>query len=141
MPGWFKGDSVEFLQSVYRNPEFDMATRISAARDAAAFERPKLSQSTVDESVTHIVRMPRPMKTVEDWASRGLEGGRPYGTRPIITFARASYVTRPAPSAGNRACVRVFTTSISSGGSEATTLPALPLCEMFQNSSKSVNVR
>ena len=40
IPNAFTGDSVAFLQSIYKNPEIPLRLRIDAAAKAARFERP-----------------------------------------------------------------------------------------------------
>src|SRR5689334_6081396 len=54
----FKGDAIEFLQWIYKNPDFDLVTRMDAAKNAAAFERPKKSETTIEDKRETVVRMP-----------------------------------------------------------------------------------
>ena len=60
-PDAFKGDGVEFLQAVYKNQEFDFQTRMEAATRAAPFERPKKTESTVENLTPTVVYMPTPL--------------------------------------------------------------------------------
>jgi hypothetical protein len=46
-PGAFAGDSVEFLQMLYRDPNQSMSVRLAAATTASKFERPTLTAVAV----------------------------------------------------------------------------------------------
>jgi hypothetical protein len=43
VPAAFAGDSIAFLQCIYRDPNQELAVRLDAAKAAARFERPSLS--------------------------------------------------------------------------------------------------
>ena len=66
-PDAFNGDGVDFLQAIYRSPEFDADMRMEAATPAAAFERPKKSESTIDDKRQYVVRMPPPVTDLAEW--------------------------------------------------------------------------
>jgi len=63
----FKGDGVEFLQAVYKNPKFDFEIRMEAATRVAQFERAKKTESMIDDKREFVVRMPQPPKDLEEW--------------------------------------------------------------------------
>src|SRR4051794_3102516 len=47
VPDAFEGDSVAFLQTVYKNPTLPFPVRLDAAAKAARFERPILSATNM----------------------------------------------------------------------------------------------
>ena len=47
VPDAFAGDSVAFLQTVYKDPKLPLSTRLDAAAKAARFERPMLTSSNM----------------------------------------------------------------------------------------------
>jgi hypothetical protein len=69
----FKGDGVDFLQMIYKNPNFDVDFRLEAATRAASFERPKKSETAITQEQTYIVRMPHPVADLDEW--KRLYGG------------------------------------------------------------------
>lgn len=69
-PDAFKGDGVDFLQAVYRSPNFDFEVRMEAATRAAAFERAKKTESTIDDKRQYVVRMPNAPADLEAWKAQ-----------------------------------------------------------------------
>ena len=57
IPDAFVGDAHTLLMAVYKNPAFDMAIRLEAAKAAAPYEKPKLASTEFkgdpDKSVQH----------------------------------------------------------------------------------------
>jgi hypothetical protein len=50
IPGGFQGDAHAFLTWVYKDPAKDLSVRVDAAKAAAPYEKPRLSQ--VDANVS-----------------------------------------------------------------------------------------
>lgn len=66
-PNAFSGDGIAFLQHVYKSEEFDFQTRMEAATRAAPFERPKKTESTIDDKREYVVRMPVAPANLDEW--------------------------------------------------------------------------
>jgi hypothetical protein len=63
----FAGNALELLQRIYKDPSFDIQTRIDAATKATPFESPKKSETTITDQQSYIVRMPAEMASLEEW--------------------------------------------------------------------------
>ena len=75
--------------------------------------------------------------STEDISLRGY-----FGTRPLIAFARAPWVMRPATSAGSLARIRILSSSASPGAIAVIAwLTVAAIMLVVQKSSKSTNVR
>ena len=93
----FKGDGVDFLQAIYKNPEFDFDVRMEAATRASKFERATKTESMIDDKREYIVRMPEPPKDMDDWTRRYLSADDKKGATADAEFAER--IARIAASA------------------------------------------
>jgi|SRR5262245_56580561 len=71
----FKGDAVEFLQVVYRSPDFDFETRMEAAEKAAPYERAKKTETTIDDRRHYVAEMPAMPKDLDEWKREYMQPG------------------------------------------------------------------
>jgi hypothetical protein len=53
----FNGNALEYLQSIYRNPAQEQYTRMRAARDAIAYESPKLIATAILDGKSFAVQL------------------------------------------------------------------------------------
>jgi hypothetical protein len=74
IPDAFKGDGVDFLQAIYKNPEFDFEVRMEAATRASQFERAKKTESTIEDKTNYVVRMPAPVADLDEWKRLHMNG-------------------------------------------------------------------
>jgi hypothetical protein len=65
----FQGDAYALLVAIYKNEIFPIDVRMQAAKEAAQYERPRLSavDNTIHEPGKYIVRMPSAVGSLEEW--------------------------------------------------------------------------
>ena len=104
-PNAFKGDSIDFLQQIYKSPNFDMEIRMDAATRASQFERAKKSKSAInDQKINYVVHMPTPLATgsqheqMAEWKERYKDMD---GSQPADDTTGAAQADRPC-SPGRR---------------------------------------
>jgi hypothetical protein len=66
----FDGDAYALLVAVYKNEKFPIDVRMQAAKEAAQYERPRLSavDSTIRDPGHYVVRMPSPVESLAAWS-------------------------------------------------------------------------
>ena len=69
----FKGDGVDFLQAIYKNPKFDFDVRMEAATRASQFERAKKTESMIEDRTHYVVCMPTPAANLDEWKRLHME--------------------------------------------------------------------
>lgn len=70
--GAFDGDSHAYLMSVYKNPAYEIATRIDAAKAAIRYEKPALAAVELSGTVetNYVMAMPAVAESTEEWVNR-----------------------------------------------------------------------
>lgn len=66
----FKGDSIQFFQRIYRDPNFDPQLRLEAAARLAQFER---KEASPDSEPRYVAIMPWPVRDLDEWRRRYME--------------------------------------------------------------------
>lgn len=79
IPGAFDGDSHAYLMSVYKNPAYETATRIDAAKAAIRYEKPALATVELNGELKtpFVMAMPEVAASTEEWANSSRSSGRP----------------------------------------------------------------